>query len=433
MIANFPLLVNASAANSTASVVPLGSGADLNPSLKRWGVIGGLIGFGLWALATPPWAPLHAFLHQRGPTQVFCLIAAGMVATFLINKAQLLRLQRQRLEPLSRDLPGLSASGDLATLGLRAEQSSSLLGKRLLRLLTVWQTTRSSFQLERSVDADADLYELARINSYSLVKVLLWAIPILGFIGTVIGMSQAVGSFDAVLSNADNVDGLKAGLTKVTTGLGTAFDTTYLALVIAVLLTIPITAIERQEEQLLNRIDADLRTVVMALSLQEEGAMQHPAGLLHDREASSFGALISEAFEQHLPDPSVLVTPAQRYAEQLTDAALSKLTPLTTLVRDSVEGVAEARLSLQEQAHVIRNSMDGAAAELNAAVRALGPVLQQLNNASTLSTVLGEDLNQLKATIELRRAIEQLNVNLEHLERLPEQPKRFASWWRKRS
>ena len=52
-----------------------------------------------------------------------------------------------------------------------------------------------------------------------------------GFIGTVIGMSQAVGSFDAVLSNADNVDGLKDGLVQVTGGLGTAFDTTFLALV----------------------------------------------------------------------------------------------------------------------------------------------------------------------------------------------------------
>ena len=49
-------------------------------------------------------------------------------------------------------------------------------------------------------------------SSFSLPKVLLWAIPLMGFIGTVIGMSQAVGFFDSVLSNADNVDGLKDGL-----------------------------------------------------------------------------------------------------------------------------------------------------------------------------------------------------------------------------
>ena len=86
-----------------------------------------------------------------------------------------------------------------------------------------------AFQLERSADNDADLFELAVQQSYSLPKVLLWAIPLLGFIGTVLGMSNAVGSFDEVLGNADNVEGLKNGLTQVTSGLGTAFDTTYLA------------------------------------------------------------------------------------------------------------------------------------------------------------------------------------------------------------
>ena len=44
--------------------------------------------------------------------------------------------------------------------------------------------------------------------------------------------------------------------------------------------------------------------------------------------------LISDAFEKHLPDPSVLVEPAQAYAETLTEATIEKLSPLTNLVRD---------------------------------------------------------------------------------------------------
>ena len=65
-------------------------------------------------------------------------------------------------------------------------------------------------QLERSADNDADLFELAVQQSYSLPKVLLGD-SLLGFIGTVLGMSTAVGSFDEVLGNADNVEGLKNG------------------------------------------------------------------------------------------------------------------------------------------------------------------------------------------------------------------------------
>ena len=439
MFANFPPLSDPVAAPAS---VDLGRGDDLSPRLNRWAPIGGVAGFLLWGLAAPPAVPLHAFLHQRGPTQVVCFVFAGMVIAFLVAKYRLMRAEDQKLSSLDRDVAALASSGDLDALSRRAEQSASLLGKRLLRVLGVWRSTESSFQLERTVDSDAELYQLAQESSYSLVKVLMWAIPILGFIGTVIGMSQAVGSFDAVLGNSDNVDGLKAGLTKVTSGLGTAFDTTYLALVISVMLSFPMIYLERQEEQLLNSIDGEVRGLVMALSPTGEsaggsggggaGALRSGSGSSAtvtaplDLKASELGELINEAFEQFLPDPSVLVAPAQRYADQLMEATLTKLDPLTTLVRHSVEGVAEARLSLQEQAQLIRNSMDGAASQLNQSVRDLEPLLRDLQLAARLSTVLGEDLDQLKATVELRRAIESLNANLELLQ---QRTQANRSWW----
>lgn len=413
VIANFPpLSVAQEMPAASQDELALGSGHDLHPRIGRWGVIGGIVGFLLWAIATPDGALLHDFLHERGPTQLVCLVAAGMISAFLVSKWLLIQAEHRKLQLLGPSVTSTLRSGDIDAAALLAEQSASLVGKRLQRILAVWRTSQSSFQLERAADADNDRYELAMFSSYSLIKVLLWAIPILGFIGTVIGMSQAVGSFESVLGNADNVDGLKAGLTRVTSGLGTAFDTTYLALVISVLLAIPINGIERTEEKLLNAIDTRVRDAVLVLSPMGEssGGSGNAAG--------DIGALINAAFEQHLPDPSVLVSPAQQYAEQLTETALAKLTPLTTLVRDSVEGVAEARLSLQEQAQIIRSSMDGAAQELTASVQQLKPLLRELQSASTLGAVLGEQLSGIKASIELRRAIEQLSAQLQRLERL---------------
>jgi biopolymer transport protein ExbB/TolQ len=429
MIANFPFSTeNISVTPLQGESANLGSGSDLDPRLSRWGTIGGLFGFLLWASMSPVGAPLHGFLHQRGPTQVVCLVAAGMIGAFLVSKWQLLGRQQRKLQQLDQNITTLLRTGDIESASQLAEQSSSLVGKRLLRLLSVWRTSQSSFQLERAADADSDLYQLALQNSYSLVRVLLWAIPILGFIGTVIGMSQAVGSFEGVLGNADNVDGLKAGLTKVTGGLGTAFDTTYLALMISVLLAIPMNGVERREEKLLNAIDGCVRDAVLVLSPMGESSGAPVTGPL-DLQSSQLAALINEAFEQHLPDPSVLVLPAQRYAEQLTEAALAKLSPLTALVRDSVEGVAEARLSLQEQAQIIRSSMDGAALELNHSLQQLQPLLLELKSASTLSGVLGEELTSLKASIELRRAIEQLIAQLQRIEQLPlSRPQRRWPW-----
>lgn len=432
MIANFP---NLATDPQESKILDLGTGNELSPRLNSWAPIGAAIGFVLWAVATPSSVPFHEFLHERGPTQVLCLIAGGMVVVFLFQKFRILRSERQRLTSVSTALRPLLERGDADALEIQAEQMGSLLGRRLSRLLGIWRSTQSSFQLERATDADADLYQLSLENSFSLVKVLLWAIPILGFIGTVIGMSQAVGSFDAVLGNADNVDGLKAGLTKVTSGLGTAFDTTYLALVISVLLAVPINLIERQEEQILSSIDGDIRLLVMSLSPTGDQSVSNSSSSTGDAvtgplelKSSELGELINEAFEQFLPDPSVLVAPAQSYADQLTEATLQKLTPLTTLVRDSVEGIAEARLSLQEQAEQVRSSMDGAAHELTASVQSLEPLLAKLNQAAALSSVLGEDLDQLKATIELRRSIEALNASVLELKQQQSRRRTFLRW-----
>ena len=406
MIANFPPLSSA----KFTGAISLGLGNDLDPRVLRWIVPGGLAGFLLWAVSSPQGMPLHALFHQRGPTQVVTLVMGGMLAAYLINKWRKLQWEQRAYLAFDLEIPSLIRRGELDAITTQAERSKSLVGKRLLRLLGVWDSTGSSFQLERAADADAELYELSMNSSFSLPKVLLWAIPLMGFIGTVIGMSQAVGSFDAVLSSADNVDGLKNGLVKVTGGLGTAFDTTYLALVISVILAFPLNVCERLEDRLLGQIDGVVREAVMALSPLGDGALSTTAPAL---EGEDFAALISDAFEKHLPDPSVLVRPAQAYAEQLTQAALDTLTPLTTLVRDSVEGVSEARLSLQDQAQVIRSSMSGLSDELQQALRELESLLTRLATSSLQVRGEVQQLDQLQAMAELRRSLDKLNANLE--------------------
>ena len=437
-MANFPPFID-SASNIDVS---LGLGNDLDPKLLRWMVPGGIIGFLFWAINAPEVMPFHDLFHQRGPTQVVTLVMGGMLLVFLINKWR--KINREQKAYLSFDLqiPQLIRSGDFDEITSQAERSKALVGKRLLRLLGVWKNTGSSFQLERAADSDVELFELSMSSSFSLPKVLLWAIPLMGFIGTVIGMSQAVGSFDSVLSNADNVDGLKNGLVKVTGGLGTAFDTTYLALVISVILAFPLNILEKQEDRLLNQIDGIIREAVMALSpigdgeIGTEPSNSFPANpdissnlstTAPQLEGDDFRAVISDAFEKHLPDPSVLIEPAELYAEKLTEATIEKLTPLTKIVRDSVEGVAEARLSLQDQAEVIRSSMGGLSEDLQQALYALEPLLAKLAERQTNIKREGEQLDQLEAMTELRQSLDALNKNLDRL-----QPRPGFRFWSKR-
>ena len=76
--------------------------------------------------------------------------------------------------------------------------------------------------------------------------------PVLGFIGTVLGLSHAVGGFGDVLRSANDVKEITSSLTTVTSGLGTAFETTLLALVAAVAIQLRMTFLKKSEEDFLD-------------------------------------------------------------------------------------------------------------------------------------------------------------------------------------
>ena len=95
---------------------------------------------------------------------------------------------------------------------------------------------------------DSNLVE----SSYTLTKGLIWAIPVLGFIGTVLGLSQAVGGFGSVVSSGADLETLKDALGGVTSGLGTAFETTLIALVAALIVQLLMTLLMRKEEEFLD-------------------------------------------------------------------------------------------------------------------------------------------------------------------------------------
>ena len=98
----------------------------------------------------------------------------------------------------------------------------------------------------------AEIDEAVVESSYTVVRGLIWAIPVLGFIGTVMGLSDAIGSFGAVLADTSEIDALKPALQKVTGGLATAFETTLQALIAALILHMCLTLLKRSEEQMLD-------------------------------------------------------------------------------------------------------------------------------------------------------------------------------------
>ena len=93
-------------------------------------------------------------------------------------------------------------------------------------------------------------------SSFNLASGFIWAIPVFGFIGTVIGLAEAIQGFGATLQLATDLEAIKGSMTLVVQGLSTAFDTTLLGLVAAVILQLLISFQKRKEIQLLDECDS---------------------------------------------------------------------------------------------------------------------------------------------------------------------------------
>lgn len=100
------------------------------------------------------------------------------------------------------------------------------------------------------IQAENDEAQVAA--SYGLVHGFTWAIPVLGFIGTVLGLSQAIGGFATTLQSGAGMDSIRSSLQTVTGGLGTAFDTTLIALVCALILQLTVSFLQSRESEFLD-------------------------------------------------------------------------------------------------------------------------------------------------------------------------------------
>lgn len=107
-------------------------------------------------------------------------------------------------------------------------------------------------EVDAILRAQAETDESAMETSYALLQGFVWAIPVLGFIGTVEGLSIAIGGFGGVLSSASDFEQVKVALRGVTGGLSTAFETTLQGLVAALVIQLFVTGLKKSEEEFLD-------------------------------------------------------------------------------------------------------------------------------------------------------------------------------------
>ena len=216
-----------------------------------------------------------AMFTERGPTPYFiCLLTSWSLAILFIKSSKL-KLQRQALRydvvPTNHDFVLSSSTVDQVIELIHAtadDPREFVLYNRIMIALSNLRNLGRTSDVDHILRSQAEHEESSMETSYSLLKGFIWAIPVLGFIGTVLGLSQAIGGFGQVLQDTENINQITASLQIVTAGLATAFETTLEALVAALVLQTILTFIKKSEEEFLdNCSEYCLRRVVSRLRI----------------------------------------------------------------------------------------------------------------------------------------------------------------------
>jgi biopolymer transport protein ExbB/TolQ len=123
------------------------------------------------------------------------------------------------------------------------------LQRLLSRCILQFQGASSIDQVNSVFNSSLELYQNEIELRYNILRYIVWLIPTLGFIGTVVGIALALSTAGAAPDFQD-----PALLKSLTKDLGVAFYTTLLALIMSAILMFALHIIQGKEEAALNRI-----------------------------------------------------------------------------------------------------------------------------------------------------------------------------------
>jgi len=276
-------------------------GTDANVVLQ---LVIGVLGTALVMVAVSPLAGtrfkyLYALMRERGPIQYIELFMAFMTITLVALKIKILRTQMRVMAETPVDTR-IDLNDDVQIQDLRKQIvnyplfSQSIVLSRMDRILAMWLEQKDVARISNWASAESARDSASSDSSYSLVRTLIWAIPILGFIGTVQGLGYAISGFSDFLGGAADLSQIKDAIANVTVGLSTAFDTTFLALILVTLLMFPLSSLQKREENLFVDID---------IYLDDNLISRFPSPESKPIVIENLEDSIEAAFRRYIPDP----------------------------------------------------------------------------------------------------------------------------------
>jgi hypothetical protein len=216
----------------------------------------------------------------------------------------------------------------LADLPRRFQQT--YLVRRLTEAIQFVRRKSSAGELDQYLRHLEEMDSLQMSAAYATLRIIIWAIPILGFLGTVIGITMAIASLTP--------DALEQSMSEVTQGLGVAFDTTAEALALTMVLMFTKAWVERTEERVLAATDAKTSEELVG-RFQSAAAVPEDANVASIRRMSEQVIDAVEALAARQADvwKASIAETHQQWADVSMSAGHIVKDSLSTAIRENLE------------------------------------------------------------------------------------------------
>lgn len=261
---------------------------------------------------------------------VFFVGLAALVIRFVGIAGQFPTLRCQLLGEVPSGGQRVEDCGQLADqLNSRPQLRNTYLVRRLRDAIDFVRRKDSADDLDEHLRHLEEL-EAVQVNaSYSMVRIIIWAIPILGLLGTVIGITIAVANL--------NPQTLEESMTKVTHGLGVAFDHTATALALTMLLMFVKSGVERTEDALLARVDARVSKELVGRFRNSAGEDDRNVLTIRRMSEQVLDAVESLAARQAVVWKSTIDETHQQWADVSMAAGHIVRDSLSTAIRENLD------------------------------------------------------------------------------------------------
>ena len=187
----------------------------------------------------------------------------------VVQKRMKIRAERQALAdcPIPEDLDLTDIRGLIdvyENLCAMPDVTKRITTTRVARTLALWINTEDYDRVSQSAKEESELDQFTADASFRANRLFIWTMPLLGFLGTVYGVSYGIGGFAEFLSGDVTAEEIKFQVGLITQGLAVAFYTTLLGLWTSGAAAYPSMQAERAEEEILGAIDEYIQERLLA-------------------------------------------------------------------------------------------------------------------------------------------------------------------------